>query len=173
MSGTVKFLAALLLRRIFGELDPERKAMVEHGLLIGITANSEEADPGPGDFLIRDIVGADPSTGGLAISDVVKARQLVRLFVRDAQTATDDLELLLIPQAFADPPAMALLFSCNGRGKCLFQRPDGDIGVVKKALGDDLPVAGFFCAGEIGPIASVNHIHGQTANLALLRPAQR
>jgi small ligand-binding sensory domain FIST len=161
------------LRRIFGELDSERKGMVENGLLIGIAADSAEEDPGPGDFLIRNIAGANPSTGALAVTDIVEPRQLVRFFVRDAQTATDDLELLLSPQAFTEPPSMALLFSCNGRGKRLFERPDGDISVVKKALGDDLPVTGFFCAGEIGPIRSINHIHGQTASLVLLRPAQR
>ena len=146
--------------------------MVENGLLIGITANLGEEDPGPGDFLIRNIVGADPSTGSLAITDAVKPDQLVRFFVRDAQTATDDFELLLSPQAFSTPPAGGLLFSCNGRGERLFDRADGDIGIIKKALGEDLPVAGFFCAGEIGPIASINHIHGQTASLVLFKELQ-
>lgn len=160
------------LRSIFGDLDSERKRMVENGLLIGIAADSAEEDPGPGDFLIRNIAGADPSTGALAITDIAQPRQLVRFFVRDAQTATDDFEMLLSPQAFSDPPSMALLFSCNGRGARLFERPDGDISVVRKALGDDLPVAGFFCAGEIGPIGAINHIHGQTASLVLLKPAQ-
>ena len=159
-----------VLRGIFSQLDPETKRMVENGILMGIAAEGSGDDPGPGDFLIRNIAGADPSSGALAVTDLVDPGQLIRFFVRDAQSATDDFELLLSPQAFAAPASAALLFSCNGRGQRLFNRPDGDISVVARALGDDCPVAGFFCAGELGPIGLVNYIHGQTASLVLIKP---
>ena len=146
--------------------------MVENGILMGIAAAGSGDDPGPGDFLIRNIAGADPSSGALAVTDLVEPGQLIRFFVRDAQSATDDFELLLSPQAFSAPASAALLFSCNGRGQRLFNRPDGDISVVVRALGDDCPVAGFFCAGELGPIGLVNHVHGQTASLVLFKPGR-
>ncbi len=161
-----------VLRGIFSQLAPETRRMVENGILMGIAAAGSGDDPGPGDFLIRNIAGADPSSGALAVTDLVEPGQLIRFFVRDAQSATDDFELMLSPQAFATPASAALLFSCNGRGQRLFNRPDGDVSVVARALGGDCPVAGFFCAGELGPIGSVNYIHGQTASLVLLKPSQ-
>lgn len=158
-----------VLRSLFADLDPRRKKMVQNGVLIGVVADGDCDDPGPSDFLIRNIAGADESSGALAVTDIVTPGQRISFFARDGESATDDLEMLLSPQAFADPPAAALLFTCNGRGKRLFNHDDGDISVVKRALGDDLPVAGFFCAGEIGPIGTANHVHGQTASLVLLR----
>ena len=44
--------------------------------------------------------------------------------------------------------------------------PDHDAGVVADLLGP-VPVAGAFCAGELGPVGAANHIHGFTASLAL------
>ena len=140
-----------VLRGIFSELDPETKRMVENGILMGIAAEGSGDDPGPGDFLIRNIAGADPSSGALAVTDLVDPGQLIRFFVRDAQSATDDFELLLSPQAFAAPASAALLFSCNGRGQRLFNRPDGDISVVARALGDDCPVAGLLLRRRAWP----------------------
>jgi small ligand-binding sensory domain FIST len=60
----------------------------------------------------------------------------------------------------------ALLFTCNGRGSRLFGTPDHDVGVVEEVLGP-IPLAGAFCAGELGPIGQQNHLHGFTASLAI------
>ena len=35
-----------------------------------------------------------------------------------------------------------------------------------------LPVAGFFCNGEIGPVGEQNFLHGFTASIALVMPAK-
>ena len=93
----------------------------------------------------------------------------VQFHVRDAATATEDLELLLQPQSQLPPPAAALLFSCNGRGTHLFDHTNHDITHTHKFL-PNTPTAGFFAAGELGPVANKNFIHGHTASLALLRP---
>ena len=68
----------------------------------------------------------------------------------------------------ASDAAAALLFTCNGRGAALFGVPDHDAGLVDRLLGP-LPVAGAFCAGEIGPVGGQNFLHGFTASLALFR----
>jgi small ligand-binding sensory domain FIST len=31
-----------------------------------------------------------------------------------------------------------------------------------------VPVAGFFCNGEFGPVAGVNFLHGYTASVAVI-----
>ena len=157
------------LKGVFESLDADTREMARSGLLLGMAVEESGDDPGPGEFLVRNIMGADPGSGALAITDHPQPGQRVRFHVRDARTATDDLELLLSPQAFSRPPDAALLFSCNGRGTRLYNRPDGDITVVRRALGEDCPVGGFFCGGELGPIGARNHIHGQTASLLLLR----
>jgi small ligand-binding sensory domain FIST len=61
--------------------------------------------------------------------------------------------------------AGALLFTCNGRGSRMFASPDHDARLVSDAVGG--AVAGFFCAGELGPVGGRNFVHGFTASLAI------
>ena len=111
---------------------------------------------------MRNVVGADPASGTLAIGDEVHIGQTLQFHVRDAGAADEDLhELLAGHEADA-----ALLFTCNGRGRGLFGSPDHDAGVVDRLLGP-LPVAGAFCAGEVGPVGGRNFVHGFTVTLAL------
>ena len=64
----------------------------------------------------------------------------------------------------------ALVFSCNGRGRTFFGEPHCDIGTLQAALGGGVPAAGFFCAGELGPVGEKNYVHGHTASIAIVRP---
>ena len=103
--------------------------------------------------------------------------------------------MLLDAQQLHEPPAGVLVITCNGRGTRLFDRPDHDAGAVARAfrhaaggesiakVGQEIvsdgptagqpPVAGFFAAGEIGPVGDESFVHGHTACLALFRPAGR
>jgi small ligand-binding sensory domain FIST len=92
----------------------------------------------------------------------------VRMQVRDAESAHDDLVHALGRQvaALRGPPAGALLFTCNGRGSHMFGAPGHDAQAVADAFGG-APTAGFFCAGEIGPVGGRNYVHGFTATLAV------
>ena len=117
---------------------------------------------GRGDFLVRNVVGADPESGALAIGDEVTVGQTVQFHVRDAAAADEDLRALLA----GHDAGGALLFTCNGRGQHFFGTPDHDAGVVDRLLGP-LPIAGALCAGEIGPVGGRNFVHGFTASLAL------
>ncbi|MCE9626896.1 MAG: FIST C-terminal domain-containing protein, partial [Candidatus Eisenbacteria bacterium] len=104
-----------------------------------------------------------------AIGDIVTLREKIRLHVRDARAAIDDLEMLLAPQAFDTPAAGALLFACNGRGRALFGEPDRDIATLLSALPGTTPAGGMFCAGELGPVGEKNFLHGHTASIAIIR----
>jgi small ligand-binding sensory domain FIST len=50
----------------------------------------------------------------------------------------------------------------------MFTTPDHDARLVSDVTG--APAAGFFCAGEIGPVGDRNFVHGFTATMALLAP---
>jgi small ligand-binding sensory domain FIST len=150
-------------------LDDEERDLLQNGLLIGRVINALEEAPGRGDFLVRGMMGVDSKSGAVAVGDMLDEGELIQFHVRDAATAEEDLEMMLAPQAFYDAPCGAFLFSCNGRGTRLYDHPDGDLSTIQRALGG-VHIAGFFCAGEIGPIAGKNFLHGQTASLALFRP---
>jgi small ligand-binding sensory domain FIST len=125
---------------------------------------------GRGDYLIRAFLGGDRTRGQVALGDRIATGQQVRLHVRDAGTAREDLEMLLSPQVFDTPARAALLFACSGRGRGLYGAADGDIGPLQAALGGGVPVAGMFCAGEIGPVGERNFVHWHTASIAIIRP---
>ena len=116
-----------------------------------------------GDFLIRNLIGVDKGTGAVAIGDYVRPGQTVQFHIRDAQSADEELKHLL---GDVGSSAGALLFTCNGRGTRLFEAPHHDAGCIESSLGP-IPLAGFFAAGEIGPIGGRNFLHGFTASVAL------
>ncbi|MDQ3946556.1 MAG: FIST C-terminal domain-containing protein [Actinomycetota bacterium] len=143
--------------------DDERELM-RRGLQIGCVVDEARLEFDRGDFLVRGVVGADQRSGAIAVGDVVSVGRTVQFQVRDANSADEDLRLLLA-EAEADA---ALLFTCNGRGQRLFGEADHDAALVDKLIGP-LPVAGCFCAGELGPVGTRNFLHGFTASLALFR----
>jgi small ligand-binding sensory domain FIST len=141
--------------------DDERE-LIRHGLHVGVVVDEHRVEFGRGDFLVRNVVGADPESGALAIGGEVAVGQTMQFHVRDAAAADEDLHELLA----GHDARGALLFTCNGRGRRFFGVPDHDAGVVDRLLGP-LPVAGALCAGEIGPVGGRNFVHGFTATLAL------
>jgi small ligand-binding sensory domain FIST len=151
--------------RGLSEKDRER---LNQGLYVGRPLRGDAS--GRGDYLVRNLLGADRERGALAVGDVVGPREKIRLHVRDARAAVEDLEMLLSPQVFDTAAAGALLFACNGRGRMLFGEPDRDIATLQDALRGPVPVSGMFCAGELGPVGGRNFQHGHTASIAILRP---
>jgi small ligand-binding sensory domain FIST len=162
--------ALAVLRDTVNELpEPERQKLA-NGLFVGRAINEYRENWGRGDFLVRNVMGVDQEAGALAVTDYVRVGQTVQFHMRDAATATEDLALLLEGRATPErPPAGGLLFSCNGRGTRMFEQPCHDVGAARKAM-PKTPVAGFFAAGELGPVGGRNFIHGHTASFALFRP---
>ena len=138
--------------------------LINQGLHLGVVIDEHKTEFGPGDFLVRNVMGADPDNGAIAVNDVVDVGTTVQYHVRDAGTADEDLRHLLQGRS-ADA---ALVFTCNGRGIRLFGQPDHDARVIDDAL-DGAPAAGIFAAGEFGPVGGRNFVHGFTASVALFR----
>jgi small ligand-binding sensory domain FIST len=158
------------IEHVVDELSDEDKLLLSNGLFVGRAIESSREMYGRGDFLVRGVVGIDRKTGAIAIGDFVESGESIQFHLRDAHTAKEDLEMMLTPHSLFGAPSGAVLFSCNGRGTRLYDHPDGDISAINSFF-EGLPVAGFFCAGEIGPIGGKNFLHGHTASLALIRPA--
>jgi len=153
------------VQQVVEELSLTDRLLLDNGLLIGLVIDENRPEHDLGDFLVRGVLGADSETGALAIGDVPRVGQTVRLHVRDAQSATRELDELLARQEPSADSA-ALLFSCNGRGRNMFAQPDHDAGAVARLLGSDA-VAGCFCQGELGPVGGRTFVHGFTASVAL------
>jgi small ligand-binding sensory domain FIST len=159
-----------VLAKMIEDLDAEDRMLVqEGGLLVGRVINEYKPRFGRGDFLVRNLLGVDEKNGYIAINDLnVRTGQTIQFHVRDQATAVEDFSLLLESQKLHGPAAGGLLFSCNGRGTHLFDKPHTDATLIHDALGG-MPLSGIFAAGEIGPIGDENFLHGHTASLMVLR----
>ena len=156
------------LEEIVAALPADEQALASRGLHIGIAMDEYAEVHDRGDFLIRGVLGTDPERDGLVVGDLVEVGRTVRFQVRDAQAADDDLNALLSgSETLGGGPGLvqgALLFSCNGRGANLFPTADHDARIVSEHFAR-APLAGFFAAGEIGPVGGRNYLHGFTASI--------
>lgn len=156
------------LREAIGGLDPDEQRLAAEGLMLGLVIDENQPAYERGDFLVRPIVGIDPERGSITVAERVRVGQTVRMHVRDGASADEDLRQALRTQALAlgsGGAAGALLFTCNGRGSHMFDVPDHDASAVDDSLG--APAAGFFCAGEFGPVGGRNYLHGFTATVVV------
>ena len=161
------------LQEMLKALSDQDRQLAQQALFVGRVINEYQADFHRGDFLIRNIVGLDPNNGAIAIGDrEIRPGQTIQFQLRDGAAADEDLCELIGKQEAAlakHPPEGALLFSCLGRGEGLFGKPNHDVSVVREKIGP-LPLAGFFCNGEIGPVGGKTFVHGFTSVLALFEP---
>ncbi len=141
--------------------------LIDHGLHLGQVIDEHKLDYERGDFLVRNVLGADQSDGAIVVDEFVPVGATVQFHVRDAATADEDLRQLLAGREAGG----ALVFTCNGRGSHLFGAPDHDALVLDERVG--APAAGFFAAGEFGPVGGRNFLHSFTASIALFRDAER
>ena len=158
-----------VLEETFNRLSPEEQKKARGNLFIGLVVNEYLEDFHRGDFLIRNLLAADPRSGSISVGAMPRLGQTIQFQRRSAAAATEDMEALLTRahEQLANTQVYGgCLCSCNGRGRNLFGRPNHDAQMVQQRLGP-LGLAGFFCNGEIGPVGEKNFRHGHTASLAL------
>jgi small ligand-binding sensory domain FIST len=158
-----------VLAETFNGLSAEEQNQARGNLFIGLVVNEYLEEFHRGDFLIRNLIGADPRSGSIAVGALPRLGQTVQFQRRSAAAATEDMEALLA-RARSNLTAATVyggcLCSCNGRGRDLFGRPNHDAELVQQRLGP-MGLTGFFCNGEIGPVGQRSFLHGFTASLAL------
>lgn len=161
--------AVEVLQNLFESLDDRDRDRARHSLLLGVVMDPNREIYDRGDFLIRDLVGVDPQSGALATATPLYKNAVVQFHLRDADTSAAELRELMAAKARGPTPAAALLFSCVGRGRGLYGRPNHDSAVIRERLGAELPIVGFFCNGEIGPVTRRTHLHGYTSAMVFVR----
>ena len=162
-----------VLRGLFQQAGQRDRDLMQHSLFLGVVMDALIDQPQQGDFLIRNVMGMDQRSGVLAIGEMLKEGQLVQFHLRDAETSADDLSAVLERYAVdnrENPAHGALLFSCLGRGKYLYGRSNHDTEVFHEKVGAAVPLGGFFCNGEIGPVSGTTFLHGYTSSFGIFRP---
>lgn len=158
-----------ILEELYETLPTRDQQLLRTSLFLGFVMDPTRTSLSRGDFLIRNIIGADPERGVLAVGTELRQGQTVQFHLRDAQTSAEDLELML-SRFTANKENKnvkgALLFSCMGRGIYLYGTADHDTKLFQKKIGN-IPLGGFFCNGEIGPVNHTTYIHGYTSCFAL------
>ncbi len=161
-----------VLRELFQRLDDRDKGLMRHSLFLGVVMDEFIENPQQGDYLIRNVMGMDENSGAVAVGELLKEGQLVQFHLRDAETSAQDLVAVLERYAAENRENQAqgaLLFSCLGRGQYLYGRANHDSEVFHEKMGR-VPLGGFFCNGEIGPVSGTTFLHGYTSSFGIFRP---
>jgi len=158
-----------VLRELHESASSSEQDLIRTGLHVGRAVDEHLESFGPGDFLIRNVAGVVENKG-LAVTDFLRAGQTIQFHVRDAMAADQHMRATVTSAVAKMPgtPAGGLLFNCNGRGTRLFEDRSHDIAIINEVI-PDCPVAGFFAAGEIGPVAGKSFLHGLTSSLILFQ----
>jgi small ligand-binding sensory domain FIST len=159
-----------VLEEAYEDLDRTEKLAAPGNLFAGLALSEYLEDFGRGDFLVRNILGADPERG-VALGAFPRSGQTLQFHVRDKETADADLRRLCqgVVQQHGKPFA-GMLFSCTGRGSRMFGVPNHDARVIEETIGR-MPMGGFLGNGEIGPVGGRNYLHGYTAATAFFYPS--
>ena len=160
-----------VLRDTLESLPESQRHHATSRLVVGFAVDEYRDEFHRGDFVVRGVIGIDQKRGAIIVGGMPRIGQTIQFHLREACTADVDLH-----QTLADARAITsdrslvagILCTCNGRGADLFNTPNHDAAAVQAAFGEDLPVAGLFCAGEIGPLAKRTVLHGFSSTLGLL-----
>ncbi|MBI4241357.1 MAG: FIST C-terminal domain-containing protein [Candidatus Rokubacteria bacterium] len=139
------------------------------GIFAGLAVDPAKSPLERGDFLVRNIVRVDQSSGAVQVAEPVKVGQTIQFQIRDAEAAREDLSATLQDMAKrlkGRRPAFGCYFNCAGRGQGLFGVPNHDVTLIGEQLGK-FPLVGFFGNGEFAPIGRRNFFHTYTGVLAV------
>jgi len=161
-----------VLRDLLQSLSDTDRLLAQNSLFVGVARDEFKEHLQHGDFLIRNLLGVDPKAGAIAIGDRVRAGQRIQFHLRDAEASAEDLQMMLkryLQTSSDDYDAVgALMFSCLGRGEGLYGSPNFDSQMFRRYL-KNVPISGFFCSGEIGPVGGGTFLHGYTSVFGICR----
>lgn len=162
------------LQRIFRGLPAGDQRLAQQAVFLGIAMDPLNDSPQLGDFLVRNIMGGNHETGEISVGELLREGQTVQFHVRDADTSAQDLNHMLTSYSARSPiyeETGALIFSCLGRGEYLYGQPYHDTQMFRDTV-SPMPLTGFFCNGEIGPVGGSTFLHSYTSSFGIFRPKQ-
>uniref|UniRef100_A0A832M5B5 FIST C-domain domain-containing protein n=1 Tax=Oscillatoriales cyanobacterium SpSt-402 TaxID=2282168 RepID=A0A832M5B5_9CYAN len=161
-----------MLQDLIQNLSEEDRLLAQHSLFVGVAQSEFKQTLEQGDFLIRQLIGVDPRVGAIAIGDRIRPGQRIQFHLRDAKASAEDLETMLQRYQSSNPNGSttvgALMFSCTGRGEGLYGQSNFDSQLFMEYF-PGIPISGFFCNGEIGPVGGSTFLHGFTSVFGIFR----
>lgn len=139
-------------------------------ILLGFPMNEYQDEFRRGDFVVRGLLGIEEPTGSLVVGTIPRVGQTVQFHVRDPRSAREELDWLLSALRASLPdhgPIASVLCACRGRGAAMFGTEDHDLKVVREAL-PNIPLAGMFSLGEIGPVRGVPALNAFAVALGVI-----
>lgn len=143
---------------------------IERNLMLGFPMDEYQHQFHRGDFVVRGLLGIDEERGALIVGSLPRSGQTVQFQLRDAASSALDLQQVLVDARalVGDGDVVAgMICTCKGRGTAMFGRPDHDARTVRAAF-RDLPFAGMFSFGEIGPVRGVPALNGFAMSFGLI-----
>jgi small ligand-binding sensory domain FIST len=163
-----------ILEEVLEKVSKEDRKLAEQAIFLGVAMDEYKHRMRQGDYVIRLVMGIDEETGAGILTDAISQGQTVKFHVRDSQAAEKELETLLLnhkQELLRKKPKGAMIVSCSARGIDLFGALGHDTRLIRESIGK-IPLAGFFGAGEIGPVHGKNFLHGLTTVLGLFYEEQ-
>ena len=163
--------AMAFIQAVKSGLNEYEQTLFKSALFLGVNTDPFVTNEDDVEFLIRNLIGVDHQSGAIVLAGRAEEGALVQVHLRDKKSSRADLQAQLegYQNQFSDSESVgALLFSCLGRGQYLYGTTNHDCDVITDVLGE-LPIAGFFCAGEIGPVGASTFIHGYTSSIGVFR----
>lgn len=157
-----------VLQEVAQELSEQDQTLLHRSLFIGLPM--ETPSTGEGSWLIRSLLGVDGREGHLAVGAWPRQGQHLRFHLREtAETLADVKHTLATLKPVTGLSEGAFVFSCLGRGRSFYGEPSRESRLFQEVMGD-VPRAGFFSTGEIGPGAGATRLHGYSTCYGLLKP---
>jgi small ligand-binding sensory domain FIST len=160
-----------LLQNLYQELSESDQRLMQHSLFIGLAMTPFKETLSRGDFLIRNLMGVDSTSGAITLGALLHEGQIAQFHLRDKETSAEDLKWYMARYQMEKEPKSArgaLLFTCMGRGANLYGEPDFETRLFHAQLGP-VPMGGFFCNGEICAVGQTTFLHGYTSCFGIFR----
>ncbi|MGH7792621.1 MAG: FIST N-terminal domain-containing protein [Thermodesulfobacteriota bacterium] len=140
-------------------------------LFVGFTPNPNETEIVGRDYLVRNLIGVNPDTEVIGVSENVKEGQIMTFTVRHPTMAREDLkqmlERLASPRQSSRTFKFGFYFNCCARGSSLYGHQGIDTAYITQAFGD-IPIIGFFGNSEFAPLGKANHLFTYTGVLVMI-----
>lgn len=162
--------ATEVMEETLAEFPPNIREEMQRNLMVGFPMDEYQDRFERGEFVIRGLLGVDDEEGAVIVGSLPRVGQTVQFHLRDAVNASLDVHQMLTELAIShkgDGVIAGIMATCRGRGEAMFGRPDHDAAAVREAFGE-MPVAGLFSFGEIGPVCGVPALNSFAMALGLI-----
>ncbi len=126
--------------------------------------------PGEEEYLLRNVLRVDPSTGSLVYAGEISEGSEVRLMMgskekalQAARKAAEQAILAVAPRA----PSFVLVFSSCSRARLFGRRAAEEVEAIRRVVGRSVPIVGFYDYGEQAPLTAtgfrgLSYFHNET-----------